>query len=94
MLLVVTAIYITVSLLTFIIYAKDKHASIKKNWRVPEKTLHLLSLLCGWPGAILAQVGFRHKTKKIRFQCLFVVTIILNCSTLYWLQTTEAGLIQ
>lgn len=36
------------SLLTYLAYAKDKLAAQKGTWRVPEKTLHLLSLFFGW----------------------------------------------
>ena len=37
----------------------------------PERTLHLLALLGGWPGAILARRRFRHKTMKVPFLIAF-----------------------
>ena len=48
-------VYIGLSLLTFLAYAVDKSAAINGRWRTPEKTLHLLSVSGGWPGALLAQ---------------------------------------
>ena len=36
--------------------------------RVPEKALHLLELFGGWPGALVAQPWFRHKTGKFPFR--------------------------
>ena len=57
-------LYITISLLTFIMYALDKSAARKGHWRTKESTLHLLSLAGGWPGAIAAQQKLRHKSKK------------------------------
>lgn len=67
------------SFVTFIIYWKDKRASINGNWRTSEKTLHTLAFLGGWPGALLAQRIFRHKTSKFRFQFVFWLLVVLNC---------------
>lgn len=79
------------SLLAYAAYAKDKSAARKGNWRVSEKTLHLLSLLCGWPGAILAQQRLRHKTQKRRFRAVFWLTLLLNLSGLAWLHTVDGS---
>lgn len=46
--------------------------------RVPERTLHLLALAGGWPGAMLAQRQFRHKTQKTRFRVVFWLTVVLH----------------
>lgn len=51
----VAALYIGLSTLTFHLYAVDKLAAKQGRRRTPEKTLHLLSLAGGWPGALLAQ---------------------------------------
>ncbi|MFV0576622.1 MAG: DUF1294 domain-containing protein [Vibrio sp.] len=67
------------SLITFVFYWKDKRAAIKGEWRTPEKTLHLLAFLGGWPGALIAQRVFRHKTSKFQFQFIFWIMVILNC---------------
>jgi uncharacterized membrane protein YsdA (DUF1294 family) len=45
---------------------------------VPEATLHLAELLGGWPGAFLAQRRFRHKTRKVSFQLVFAVIVLLH----------------
>jgi uncharacterized membrane protein YsdA (DUF1294 family) len=70
------------SLLAYLAYAKDKSAATKGQWRVPEKTLHLLSLFFGWPGAIIAQERLRHKTKKLSFRFIFWVTVLINISAI------------
>ncbi len=70
--------YLVVSLLTFVVYFFDKLAAKKGGWRTPEKTLHLLALTCGWPGAVIAQQLLRHKSKKHSFQVLFWITIVIN----------------
>lgn len=72
------------SLVTFIAYALDKAAARKGSWRTPESTLHLLSLLGGWPGALVAQRKLRHKTRKPSFRLVFWLTVLLNCGILLW----------
>ncbi len=42
------------SLASFAAYGFDKRRAGTGGRRVPERTLHLLALLGGWPGAILA----------------------------------------
>jgi uncharacterized membrane protein YsdA (DUF1294 family) len=66
------------SLLCFVAYARDKSAARSGRWRTKESTLLMLGLLCGWPGALLAQYLLRHKTAKTGFQTMFWVTVVLN----------------
>lgn len=75
---VLVAIYVGVSALTFLTYAKDKHAAQHGTWRTPEGTLHLLTFAGGWPGALLARQFLRHKSKKSEFRVVFWITVILN----------------
>lgn len=81
----ILALYLIVSLLTIIIYAFDKSAARKGLWRTSESTLHLLSLAGGWPGALIAQQKFHHKSKKHSFRTVFWVTVLLNCGAFTWL---------
>lgn len=83
----VIAMYTGLSLITFIIYAKDKSAAQQGEWRTPESTLHTLALLGGWPGAALAQGYLRHKSKKFTFRVIYRGTVIVNCIGLYWITT-------
>ena len=55
------------SFVTFLAYGWDKFKAQRDGWRTPEKTLHMLAALGGWPGAIAGQRYFRHKTQKQRF---------------------------
>ena len=66
------------SLLSLWRYASDKRAARAQRSRIPEADLHLLALLGGWPGALVAQGWFRHKTAKASFQALFWVTVVVN----------------
>jgi len=87
----VIAVYIVVSLLTFTMYYIDKSAAQNGYWRTPESTLHFLSLVGGWPGALIAQQKLRHKSKKQPFRVVFWVTVLLNIAAFIWLLTPEGN---
>lgn len=70
--------YGVVSLATFVVYGIDKRRAKQEADRVSEKTLHVLALLGGWPGAIAGQKLFRHKTSKRSFRLVFWLTVLGN----------------
>jgi uncharacterized membrane protein YsdA (DUF1294 family) len=81
--------YVLVSIITFIAYAIDKASAQAGRWRTSEASLHLLGLLGGWPGALLAQQTLRHKSKKGSFRVTLWFTVLLNCAGLVWLHTPK-----
>lgn len=74
--------YLVISAIALVLYQLDKLAAVKGRRRMPENTLHVISLLGGWPGAMLARQVLRHKTKKQPFRKVFWVTVALNLSAL------------
>ncbi len=76
------ALYYGASIITYGVYAWDKAAAQNADRRTPEATLHLMSLVGGWPGALLAQVFLRHKTRKPSFLIGYWFTVIANCIAL------------
>lgn len=88
----IVGIYGVTSLITFIMYAKDKSAAEWGKWRTPESTLHLLALIGGWPGAKIAQGFLRHKSKKLSFRVTYWSTVVVNCGVLYWLTTPNGAM--
>ncbi|MDZ7751065.1 MAG: cold shock and DUF1294 domain-containing protein [Gammaproteobacteria bacterium] len=82
-------IYLGVSAITFAAYALDKRAAAEGSWRTSEGTLHLLALVGGWPGAVVAQSRLRHKTRKQPFRAVFWVTVVMNCGAFGWSLTSE-----
>ena len=64
------------SLVAFVLYMHDKRSALISGWRTPEATLHLIELLGGWPGALIAQQVLRHKTRKLSFQTMFWLIVI------------------
>ncbi|MFT4283918.1 MAG: cold shock and DUF1294 domain-containing protein [Protaetiibacter sp.] len=71
-------LYLGMSFATFVAYALDKRAAASEGWRLSEGSLLALGLACGWPGAVIAQQVFRHKTVKMSFQVVFWVTVMVN----------------
>ena len=81
--LFVLIIYLSASLLTFLLYWSDKRAAKDGARRIPEKILQLLSLMGGWPGGLFAQRIFRHKSTKPSFQFTYWATVILNITVFF-----------
>lgn len=88
--LLVAGAYLAISLTCFVAYAIDKSAARNGSWRTPERTLLLLGLACGWPGALLAQQWLRHKTAKRPFQQMFWFTVAANIAGFLWLASRLA----
>lgn len=84
----VAATYFGASGLSFLLYLFDKAAARRGDRRTPEMTLHVVDLLGGWPGALVAQEQFRHKTTKRSFRVGFWFTVLANLAGLaYFLRT-------
>lgn len=88
---VIVGLYSILSIIAFLMYAKDKNAAGWGAWRTQESTLHTIALLGGWPGAAIAQSFLRHKSKKLSFRLTYWVTVIINCAGLYWLITPQGN---
>jgi uncharacterized membrane protein YsdA (DUF1294 family)/cold shock CspA family protein len=56
--------YVFLSILTMVLYGYDKRHAIQGQWRIPELYIHVLEILGGWPGSLIAQIDFSHKTRK------------------------------
>lgn len=71
---------LALSMLTFGCFVADKRAARLGAPRVPESALHLLELLGGWPGAVLAQDVVRHKSAKLSHRIvLWLIIAAHNC---------------
>ncbi|EDJ0839743.1 DUF1294 domain-containing protein [Salmonella enterica subsp. enterica] len=70
--------FLLANVLTLAIYGIDKTAA-RKTWRrVRESTLLVFGVVGGWPGAIVGQQLFRHKTQKQPFKTYFIVSVIVS----------------
>jgi uncharacterized membrane protein YsdA (DUF1294 family) len=87
-----TVLVTVASLVAYVLYWIDKRRAVASGRRIPESTLHWVSLLGGWPGAIVAQRRLRHKTQKMTFRVTFWTTVLLHLVVagviIYWLLLT------
>ena len=89
--------YWILSLLTMFLYGLDKAHAATHRWRIPEVYFHLLELMGGWPGALIAQNDFRHKTRMSSYIWILRGIIAIHLMVwgiyFYWLnQKTSLGL--
>lgn len=87
--LIPLAAYGIVSIVTFFLYWSDKRKACADQWRTPENVLHALEFAGGWPGALLAQQVFRHKTRKVSFQLVFWIIVLLH--QVFWIDRLFLG---
>ena len=81
--------YGVVSLLAFLLYWSDKRKARADHWRTPENVLHAVELAGGWPGALLAQQLFRHKTRKLSYQLVFWIIVLMH--QVFWIDQLFLG---
>jgi uncharacterized membrane protein YsdA (DUF1294 family) len=84
-----SVIYPLMSLMAFGLYGHDKKQARTQGQRTPEKLLHGAELLGGWPGALVAQQVFRHKTRKFSYQLVFWLNVLLH--ELFWIDRLVLG---
>lgn len=80
-------IYIlAINLIGFFIMWLDKHKARKGSWRIPEKTLFIITAIGGGIGTTAGMFVFRHKTKKLNFLIGFpFITILEIILAIYYL---------
>ena len=77
---------VIINIIGFFIMWLDKRKAIKGKWRIPEKTLFIITALGGGVGTISAMYIFRHKTQKLNFVIGFpFITILEAIGIVYWL---------
>lgn len=71
-----------VNALGFALMLADKKKAIKKQWRIPEKTLMGVALIGGSLGSWLGMYACRHKTQHIKFTLGLPVILILQTAAI------------
>ena len=77
-------LYIGASVMCFVLYGVDKAAARAGRDRISESTLLSLGFVGGWPGALVAQQVFRHKTSKRSFRLRFWLSVAVNVAVFAW----------
>ncbi len=75
--------YLLASVASFLMFWSDKNSAQSGQWRTTENTLHAVELVGGWPGTLVAQQVFRHKTRKTSY--LVTLWLIIAVHQLVWL---------
>lgn len=77
--------FIIINLIGFFIMWLDKRKAKKGAWRIPEKTLFLVTALGGGIGTTAGMYVFRHKTQKLNFVIGFpFITILEIIAVIYF----------
>jgi uncharacterized membrane protein YsdA (DUF1294 family) len=79
------AVYGLASLASFVLMGLDKRAAARERRRIPERVLHLLELLGGWPGALLGMAAWKHKRRKKGFVAVTALIVVLHLVVWLWL---------
>jgi uncharacterized membrane protein YsdA (DUF1294 family) len=82
MLYVIIAILLVMNLLAFALMGIDKAKAKVSAWRIPEKTLFLVTALFGGLGGTLGMNVFRHKTKHWYFKFGFPALLVIQLAVL------------
>jgi uncharacterized membrane protein YsdA (DUF1294 family) len=85
----IAGVYGVMSVVTLVAYGIDKRRAVRGKWRVPESRLHGLELLGGWPGALVGQMMFRHKRRKMTYMIAFCGIVLLHVAA--WTGIYMAG---
>ncbi len=77
--------FLVINIFGFFIMWLDKRKAQKGKWRIPEKTLFIITALGGGIGTIAGMYTFRHKTQKLNFVIGFpFITILEIIAIVYW----------
>ncbi len=79
------AAYGGMSAAAFVAFAADKAAAARGGPRIPERTLHAIELLGGWPGALVAAFLLRHKSRKPSYLLVLLGIAALHAAAWAWL---------
>ena len=82
MLTVIAVIFIVMNVLAFALMGIDKAKAKAGAWRIPEKTLFLVTGLFGGLGGTLGMFLMHHKTRHWYFRIGFPLMLILQVALL------------
>ncbi|MCI8609980.1 MAG: DUF1294 domain-containing protein [Firmicutes bacterium] len=77
------------NLITFFMMGLDKWKAKKEKQRIPERTLIECSFIMGAIGIGAGMLAFHHKTRKLKFQILVPLSLVVNGLVIYGLVALE-----
>ena len=82
---------LAINLAAFAAFGADKWKARHDRWRIPERTLFLLALAGGSPGALAGMRVFHHKTRKWYFRFGIPALLILHLAAAALYAAWRAG---
>ena len=79
------AYFLSLNLITFLSFGKDKQAAQMEMPRTPEMTFHLLGLFGAFPAIFIGRKVFRHKTVKTKFIYMMWLFFFIQITVVYLL---------
>ena len=77
--------FVIINIVGFLIMLIDKRKAEKGKWRIPEKTIFIITALGGGIGTIAGMYVFNHKTRKLQFTIgLPFITILEIIGIVYY----------
>ena len=89
--LLIVYYYLGATAIVLAIYLLDKRNEKRNKAVTGESALLFLSLLGGWPGAVIGQYSFNLQPKSFTFQLLFFFVMALHIAFLVWSLTPEGS---
>jgi len=80
--LVALAIIAIPNIASFALMGHDKRCARQGKWRVPEKTLFLVTACFGGLGGVLGMKVFHHKTQHWYFKVFFPALLVIQVALL------------
>ena len=78
---------IIINIIGFLVMYIDKQKAKKGKWRIPEKTIFIITVLGGGIGTISGMYAFRHKTQKLHFTIGLPTITILEI--IFWINKND-----
>lgn len=75
---------VIMSVVAFVYFGIDKRRANLDKHRISERQLHLMAFFGGWPGAVMGQQMFRHKTIKMSFRMVLWAIIACHVAASGW----------
>ena len=77
--------FVIINIIGFLIMFIDKQKAKRGAWRIPEKTIFIITALGGGIGTLAGMYACRHKTQKLQFVIgLPFITILEIILIVYW----------
>jgi len=85
----VIQILIATNIVTLILMMLDKILASSRSRRIPENVFYLATFFGGSIGMLVGMQLFRHKTKKISFQLMVGVLVLVQVIIILWMTRPE-----